>query len=119
MMRQNNNLSLINSRTTTGFVFLFGCMLMSASEPVEAADGSWMFRRSYFSHADNCCGEVEYPQPVSRSEYRPAYVGSTTNYSFRGGFRFNRINIRGAGSSYDTTIRHEGWGGFYGPPYGR
>lgn len=119
MIRQNNNQTRPLSSTTCLFALSSAFVLAFSALPMEAADGSWMFRRSYFTHEDDCCSETNYPKPVSRSAYRPAYVGSTSNYSFRGGYRFNRVNIRGAGGTYDTTIRRESWGGVYGPPEGQ
>lgn len=115
-MRRQINKNWRTSSVQILGIFLFGLLCDPAA--IHAADGSWMFRRSYFTHQDDCCGEVNYPKPVSRSAYRPAYVGSTSQFSFRGGYRINRVHIRGAGPTWDTTIRQEGWGASYGPPVG-
>ncbi|QDU81643.1 hypothetical protein Pla110_33870 [Polystyrenella longa] len=101
-----------------GFVILLGTLLMLVFTGVEseAADGSWMYRRSYFSHAPEPHGEIHYPQPESRSAYRKAYHGVNPGFAVTGGYRVNRVQLR-SGNSVDTTVQYEGWNMMYGPRY--
>ena len=80
--------------------------LLAAAAPAEAGD--WMFRRSYYTH--DLPPEVarHYPQPQSRSAYRPAIAGNTPGLSIRGGYRFNRIFLSGPAAT-DITIYREDW----------
>jgi hypothetical protein len=76
------------------------------------ASENWMFRRSYFSHDPIEAGPVDYPRPISRSAYRPAYRGF--GYGVRGVNRINRSVVR-SGNSTDYTISGENWVQFMEP----
>ncbi|MEZ6045617.1 MAG: hypothetical protein R3C11_08585 [Planctomycetaceae bacterium] len=97
---------------------ILGCLLalISFSSMAEAADGSWMYRRSYFSHAPEPDCDIQYPQPVSKSAYRPAYHGVHPGFAVTGGYRVNRVQFQ-LGGSVDTTVQYENWNMMYQPRY--
>ena len=61
----------------------------------DASAGTWMFRRSYYSHVLPPDVAANYPQPESRSAFRRAVPSPNPSFSVRGGYRYNTINIRG------------------------
>lgn len=91
-------------------------LLAFSGEGIEASDGSWMFRRSYFSHAPEPGCETDYPQPVSKSAYRRAYHGVHPGFAVTGGYRINRVQFNLNGG-VDSTVQYEGWNMMYQPRY--
>ena len=85
--------------------FLAPGFLLAQSAQLPAED--WMFRRSYYSHADSA-GFVSGDAPRSRSAYRPAYVAAHPSGAIRGGYRWNNIRLYN-GSGYDNTVTYESW----------
>lgn len=74
-----------------------------ASASTANAD-SWMFHRSYYTHAPEHGGTSG---PVStRSGYREAFAGDHPRGAIRGGYRWNTIRM-GSGSSMDNTVIRE------------
>lgn len=84
-----------------------GVMWLGAVAGPAAAE-DWMFYRSYFSHIGPMAACPGYPQPYSRSAYRPAVAGTTPGFAVRGGFRSSTI-VLGVGPSFDVTVLREGW----------
>jgi len=80
---------------------------LGMSAPLSHA-GNWIFRRSYYSHQIPSQLQHKYPLPHSRSAYRPAVTGVRPGYAVRGGYRYNRILLRGNGST-DITVIREFW----------
>ena len=69
-----------------------------------AAEASWIFRPSYYSHQPATCQRV--------AQYSPGetpYVHVDPTYE-RSGYRHNRVTIRGAGGSVDRMHLVETWG---------
>lgn len=83
-------------------------LAFAAVNPRAAAAEDWMFARSYFSHDIPPQMAHLYPQPESRSAYRPAYTGEQPGFSARGAYRFRVLQMN-SGSSRDTTIFREQW----------
>jgi hypothetical protein len=93
------------------FYLLLACLLLIVSEltAAEADAGSWMYYRSYFT--DSVPGGPPHalvPNLQSRWTYRRPIRGTGYGFSVRGGYRYNRIYLRG-GLSSDTTIIREDW----------
>ncbi|MCA9040992.1 MAG: hypothetical protein KDA65_11640 [Planctomycetaceae bacterium] len=122
-MTTNSHTHIRQDRPSSGirrpFGILAGCLLalIFCGSASEAADGSWMYRRSYFSHAPDPYSEIQYPQPVSQSAYRPAYHGVHPGFAVKSGYRINRIQFQTGSGGFDTTIQYEGWNMMYGPRY--
>lgn len=80
-------------------------LLVCAASPAEADD--WIFRRSYYSHADSPGYRLGVaPQP--RSAYRRPYWPTRPHGFVRSGYRINNVRIYN-GSNYDTEYRREYW----------
>jgi len=86
-----------------------GIVIGMFASPAQA--GNWIFRRSYYSHEIPQQLQYKYPLPHSRSAYRPAVTGVRPGFAIRGGYRYNRILLRGNGST-DITIIRENWHDF-------
>lgn len=82
--------------------------LFACSTPRQAAAEHWVFAPSYFSHALPEGVGDDLPVPQSRSAYRRPYIGNRPGFSIRGGYRYNRVQLR-AGNSFDTTVLRSDW----------
>lgn len=89
-------------------VMAFVIAAAGACSPSPASAEDWMFARSYFSHALPEGVVDDLPVPQSRSAYRRPYVGNRPGFSIRGGYRFNRVQLR-SGNSFDTTVLRSDW----------
>ena len=96
-----------NSRTTPFVFALAAVALLTAEAPARGND--WMFRRSYFSHAQphDVPPHAEF-YPGSRSAYRRPWVGTSPGFAARGGYRYNTLFLR-SGNSVDFTVIRENW----------
>ncbi len=86
---------------------LFAALLVSGYLTAPAQAGDWMFRRSYYSHAQDT-DNVPRDYPRSRSAYREPFVGAHPRFAIRGGWRVNNMVLQN-GSSTDRTFFRENW----------
>jgi hypothetical protein len=74
-----------------------------------ADDGSWVFRRSYFSHVLPPQVQARYPVPESRSAYRLPLVDIYPGVSVQGVQRYNTIILGNGTNGTDTTTYRQFW----------
>lgn len=88
---------------TRTFLYLSVCLaLIALTTPARA--GSWIFRRSYYSHQP--VTPVQVGVPSSRGPY---YVRPAGAY-YNGGYRYLRSNIVIRGQVFDSLNVYESWG---------
>ena len=92
------------SRLLTGLLFSLCLAWGLTAAPADAGD--WMFRRSYYSHAQGS-GLLD-DAPPSRSSYSEPWVGAHPRFAIRGGWRFNSFTLQN-GQSTDRTFFRENW----------
>ena len=82
-------------------------ILLACSVPAARAE-DWTFKRSYYSHDLPQGVQPNYPLPVSRSAYRPAYYREAFGLSIRSAYRTNNYVIQN-GNRTDRTYYREGY----------
>lgn len=88
---------------TRTLISLVVCLaLLCLASPAKA--GSWVFRRSYYSH--HPVTPVQVGVPTARGPY---YVRPAGGY-YNGGFRYLRSNIVIRGQIFDSLNVYESWG---------
>lgn len=83
-------------------------LLLLVSQSAPADETAWLYQRSYFSHVPSPDLPVPYPQPVSRSAYRPAFYANGPAFWVQAGQRTKSVVIR-SGNTVDFTILHDSW----------
>jgi hypothetical protein len=91
------------TRLLTTHLIAYALFATVAASSAEAADRSWIFRRSYYSHSP--------VQPVElnrRLTGGPFYSGPVGDY-VNAGYRWNRSSIVVGGRTQDHTNVFESW----------
>lgn len=86
-----------------------GLSAFAVSSAAAADDGSWIFRRSYFSHVLPPEIQARYPVPESRSAYRLPLVDIYPGVSVQGVQRYNTIILGNGPNGTDMTIYRQFW----------